>query len=173
MNRSRGGFTLAEVALAIGIVAFAFIALIGVFPVGFTQSRASVEETRATHLAQTIFASLRAADFNNVTAFYDAPAFDLGAVADFTGRPTRENAQLTLHAVFPEPDAPLITFDRAKAAHAGPIDCTVGLWFNKIPNPALDSGSSKEILSTRVTMLVFPQKPSLDSMQFQTIVGDF
>jgi len=57
-RRLQSGFSLMEVALSIGIVGFSFVALLGAFPVGLKQNAASVTESRATQLANHVFASL-------------------------------------------------------------------------------------------------------------------
>ncbi len=57
-KQSGASFSLVEVVLALGVVGFAIIAILGVIPVGLKASRGSQDETRAAHIAQSIFASL-------------------------------------------------------------------------------------------------------------------
>jgi uncharacterized protein (TIGR02598 family) len=52
------GFSLVEIVLALGVVAFAIVAILGVLPVGLQTSHGSQNDTRATLIAQAIFASL-------------------------------------------------------------------------------------------------------------------
>jgi uncharacterized protein (TIGR02598 family) len=52
------GFSLVEVVLALGVVAFAIIAILGVFPVGLNASHDSQNESRAAQISQDIFSSL-------------------------------------------------------------------------------------------------------------------
>lgn len=52
------GFTLVEVVLALGIVSFAIVAIIGVLPAGLTVSHTSQDETRSAQIAQDILTSL-------------------------------------------------------------------------------------------------------------------
>lgn len=54
------GFSLIEVVLALGVVAFAIVAIIGAFPVGMQTGHAAQDETRAPQIAQDIFAALAA-----------------------------------------------------------------------------------------------------------------
>jgi uncharacterized protein (TIGR02598 family) len=54
-----GGFSLVEIMLALGVIAIAVLALIGLFPVGFQQSRESQHETRAALLSEQLIESLR------------------------------------------------------------------------------------------------------------------
>ena len=51
-------FSLVEVVLALGIVAFGVLAILGVIPVGLQAGRAAQGDTRSNQLAQDIFASL-------------------------------------------------------------------------------------------------------------------
>lgn len=54
------GFSLMEVTTALGVISFALIALLGVFPLGLENSRVSVSETRGAQLSQMIFSTLTA-----------------------------------------------------------------------------------------------------------------
>jgi uncharacterized protein (TIGR02598 family) len=56
--RSKTGFSLVEVVLAIGVIGFAIVAILGVLPVGLSSSHSSQGETRATQIAQDTFAAL-------------------------------------------------------------------------------------------------------------------
>lgn len=51
-------FSLAEVVMALGIISFAMVAILGVFPVGLSTSHSSQDDTRAAQIAQDIFSSL-------------------------------------------------------------------------------------------------------------------
>jgi type II secretory pathway pseudopilin PulG len=52
------GFSLMEVTTALGVISFALVALLGVFPLGLENSRMSVSETRAAQLTTMVFATL-------------------------------------------------------------------------------------------------------------------
>lgn len=52
------GFSLTEVVLALGVVGFAIVAILGVIPLGLQTSRGAQDETRAAQIAQSIFGSL-------------------------------------------------------------------------------------------------------------------
>jgi uncharacterized protein (TIGR02598 family) len=54
----RSAFTLVEVVLALGIVSFAIVAILGVLPSGLATSHSSQNDTRAAQIAQDIFTSL-------------------------------------------------------------------------------------------------------------------
>jgi uncharacterized protein (TIGR02598 family) len=50
-------FSLVEVVLALGVISFAIVAILGVFPVGLATGHSAQDETRAPQIAQTILAS--------------------------------------------------------------------------------------------------------------------
>ena len=52
------GFSLIEVVIALGIIAVAILAIVGIVPVGLQTGKSAQSETRATQIAQDIFASL-------------------------------------------------------------------------------------------------------------------
>jgi uncharacterized protein (TIGR02598 family) len=58
-NFTRGrGFSLIEVTLALGVIAFALVAIMGLFPVAMKSATESQRETRATFIAQSVFADV-------------------------------------------------------------------------------------------------------------------
>lgn len=66
-------FSLVEVVLALGVISFAIVAILGVFPLGLSTGRSAQDETRAPQIAQTIFASLASQTFNAVSIkLYDS-----------------------------------------------------------------------------------------------------
>ena len=65
--RPGSGFSLVEVVLALGVVSFALVAIIGLLPIGLASGRGSIQESRANHLADEIFATLRAQPYTNVS----------------------------------------------------------------------------------------------------------
>lgn len=67
----RGGFSLVEVTLAVGIVAFALTSLLGALPLALSSVRQSVDEGRAATIANTLFAALRDGSFSSTVQ----PAF--------------------------------------------------------------------------------------------------
>lgn len=56
--RGPGAFSLIEVTLAIGIVVFALVAILGLLPVAMKSSATNERETQATFIAQNIFSDL-------------------------------------------------------------------------------------------------------------------
>lgn len=61
-RRSTTGFSLVEVALAIGVVAFALVAILGMVPVAVDAARESRDETRATFIARSLIETLESGD---------------------------------------------------------------------------------------------------------------
>jgi prepilin-type N-terminal cleavage/methylation domain-containing protein len=55
---TRPGFTLAEVVIALGIITVGVVAVLGVFPAALQTGHSAQDETRAAHMAQSIFGSL-------------------------------------------------------------------------------------------------------------------
>lgn len=54
----RCAFSLVEVVLALGVVSFAIVAILGVLPVGLNTGHFSQDETRAAQIARSLFGSL-------------------------------------------------------------------------------------------------------------------
>src|SRR4051794_39686819 len=69
MKKQVAGFSLVEVVFSLAIVVFSVVAILGVFPIGLTESLASINETRGTHLAHIVFASLQEPPFEAVDCF--------------------------------------------------------------------------------------------------------
>ena len=58
---SDSGFSLVEVTLALGVVGFCMLAIVGMLPVGLSANRNSIGQSAAADLARGIVADLRAA----------------------------------------------------------------------------------------------------------------
>jgi len=52
------GFSLAEVVIALGVITVGVIAVLGVFPIALQSGHSAQDETRAGHIAQSVFGSL-------------------------------------------------------------------------------------------------------------------
>jgi uncharacterized protein (TIGR02598 family) len=55
----RGGFSLTEVMLSLGLVTFCLVGLLGLFPVGLSQDRTSTDQTRAAHILEAVADTFR------------------------------------------------------------------------------------------------------------------
>ena len=53
-------FSLVEVALALGVAAFALLAIMGMLPMSLKTQQASIQQTTANQIISTIFSALRA-----------------------------------------------------------------------------------------------------------------
>jgi prepilin-type N-terminal cleavage/methylation domain-containing protein len=72
----QAGFTLVEVALAIAVIAFAFVALLSLLPAGLTTFRRALDISVCTQIAQRIVADAHGADFDLVVDRDNLPASD-------------------------------------------------------------------------------------------------
>lgn len=76
--RSRSGplaaFTLVEVAIAIGILAVALVALLGMLPVGMNNFRKAMDTSVTAQIAQRILHDMEQAEFNEVIDITHLPA---------------------------------------------------------------------------------------------------
>ena len=56
--KTRSAFSLVEVVLALGVISFAIVAILGVLPVALQTGHSAQDETRAPQIAQDIFGSI-------------------------------------------------------------------------------------------------------------------
>ncbi len=70
---SRAGFTLVEIALALAVIGFALVAIIGVLPLGMNVQRENREETIINHDALVVLEAIRtgARGFNELTNYVE------------------------------------------------------------------------------------------------------
>ena len=70
-TRSPKAFSLIEVVLSLGVIAFSLVAILGVFPVGLSANRTSISDTRAAQVVAAITATIDAqgGSFNNVQCY--------------------------------------------------------------------------------------------------------
>ena len=66
-RRPHIGFSLVEVVIALGIVSFAVLAIVGMMPMALKSAQESMRETDATLIAQRIFAELKTGSGANRT----------------------------------------------------------------------------------------------------------
>ena len=81
--RFAAGFSLVEITLALGIVAFGLVGIVGVLPIAMTSSRQSFDKSRAVAIADTLFASFRSQPFNEV-GYYDDQFDEYGTLKSTT-----------------------------------------------------------------------------------------
>jgi uncharacterized protein (TIGR02598 family) len=64
--RRNQGFSLVEISLALGIIAFAFIALLGLLPVGLQTFRQAIDTGNEARIMQTFMSKLEATEFSRI-----------------------------------------------------------------------------------------------------------
>ena len=65
-QRQDQGFSLVEISLALGIIAFAFIALLGLLPVGLQTFRQAIDTGNEARIMQTFMSKLEATEFSKI-----------------------------------------------------------------------------------------------------------
>lgn len=70
-NRPRG-FSLVEVTLALGIVAFALVPLLALVPIGLTAAQATIRETAQSHILRQISGDLGMMPFDEIDSYIAA-----------------------------------------------------------------------------------------------------
>lgn len=92
---ARSAFSLVEITIALGIIAFALVGIMGLLPVAMRAANESQWETRATFIAESIIGELNTADPAN--AFI---AIDETDPANWTSGPTRYDIDLTADGTY-------------------------------------------------------------------------
>ena len=67
-------FSLVEVVLAMGVVAFGLIVIVALLPIGLKSNRDSIEESQAVNLLQALVADRHAAGYGTASPVYNLPA---------------------------------------------------------------------------------------------------
>jgi uncharacterized protein (TIGR02598 family) len=65
-RQGQSGFSLVEVVLAVGVIAFAFVAILGLLPAGLTQFRQAMDNSIASQIAQRVIMDAQQSDFDLV-----------------------------------------------------------------------------------------------------------
>ena len=66
LSTPQSGFSLVEVTLALGIIAFAFVALFGLLPVGLGTFRSAIDTNNEARIVQGIVGKAIATNYNNL-----------------------------------------------------------------------------------------------------------
>ncbi len=85
-SRWRAGFSLVEIMLAIGIVSFAFVGLMGLLPVGLASFRNAIDASVGSQIFQRVATDLEQMEFDSLLALGDHSA---ESDADFFVLPVR------------------------------------------------------------------------------------
>ncbi|MGI9086679.1 MAG: hypothetical protein ACR2HH_02895 [Chthoniobacterales bacterium] len=119
--------------LALGVIGFSLVAILGVFPIGLAANRSSITDTRAAQIANEVTATIDAqcASFSNIDCYgatLDLATLKIGDVQN-------------LYVSYPSPAAPAIS-----ATQTPDSTYTVELQFDNDPpltDPSLPSGGTK------------------------------
>lgn len=157
MGSRKTGFSLVEVVLALGVIAFSLVAILGVFPSGMRANRLGISDTRASQVATAITATIKAQenDFSSVDCF--GLALNLSTLT--AGSP----AQL-LYVRYPDPDRPEIS-----PTATPDVIYTVELRFNNDPEvaPGLTLGPGR---LNRIEIRVYPRSRNEGFAEFFQVV---
>lgn len=84
LRKSRAAFSLVECVLALGVVGFAFVSLVGVIPVGLNTFRSAIDGTVSAQISQRVVAEARQAKFTELLALNkNSDADSTQPVADY------------------------------------------------------------------------------------------
>jgi len=76
-HRFKAGFSLIEVIIAMGVIAFAFVGLLGVIPSGLNTLKQSVDQARAMSALNRVASALRNSRYDGITSGAANYAFPL------------------------------------------------------------------------------------------------
>jgi len=76
---SRAGFSLVEVTLALGVMAFAFISVFGLIPTGLNTFRQAIDASVESQISQKVLNDVQQTDFTQLTKDYTGTAIASGA----------------------------------------------------------------------------------------------
>lgn len=74
-HKSQSAFSLIEVVMAIGIVAFAFISVLGLIPTGLNTFRLSIDASVGAQIVQRVMNEAQQTDFDVLTQNIDGASF--------------------------------------------------------------------------------------------------
>jgi len=74
-EKTRRGFSLVEVAIALGIVSFVLVALLGLLSTGMTAGKQSAEDVVVAVMAKTVFSDLRTNSYASLQNYSNSRYF--------------------------------------------------------------------------------------------------
>ena len=104
-RRLETGFSLVEVTLSIGIIAVAFVALLGLLPVGMSTFRGSIDASNEMWIMQNFNSMVQTTDYEDVPGLDFATSKEIfyfdeeGRRVDTSLAPDADRAQFRLYAV--------------------------------------------------------------------------
>ena len=172
-RRATGGFSLVEVALALGIAGFVLVGLIGAIPLASNVSQQSVTQGRSSSIASTIFTSLRTQKFGAVS-YLDGGA---GTALDLNSLTTSSSA-VTYFAYFDETMTTAPANDERRlhfvsAAPTGVMAYHVTLRFNNNPPGTLaPTGTTPHAEANAVELSIYSLAQPKDIYRFSSVVAN-
>lgn len=91
-SQNSQGFSLVEVALALGIVAFAFVSLFGLLPAGLSTFRTSIDVSNETWIMQGINSMIQVTEWSKIAALTDEVFYynEEGRLTDTKSKPSSD-----------------------------------------------------------------------------------
>lgn len=129
--KSSPGFTLVEVTLALGLVSFSLVGLMGMLPVGLSNFREAMEIQTQTRIAQQIAAELQLTPFQAISdgtfqtefpRFYDDEGVAVSVAESIYTVTAEAPGSLELPGGQANPNTLLLTFGIGKKAAPGRIE---------------------------------------------------
>lgn len=131
VRSSAFAFSLVEVVLALGVISFAIVGIMGLFPVAMRAGLESQRETRANHIARMIFSDLAASPPTNAMVATGPDSFTNLVLSNFSGSltnlydnaglPTRDPAAAAFAAkISIRPDTPATGLAHIEAVISAP-----------------------------------------------------
>ena len=65
ITKKTGAFSLVEITVAIGVIAFVLVAILGLLPIGMKSGREAIDATRTSLIAQDVVNRIRASMMSN------------------------------------------------------------------------------------------------------------
>lgn len=91
-------FSLVEVVMALGLVAFVLVAILGLLPVGLRQAGDASEEMRAVNILSTVAADRMTSVASGVSTNYGIPALVVGDSVSTNTFLVKDTGELTANA---------------------------------------------------------------------------
>jgi hypothetical protein len=107
-----------EVTTAIGVISFALVALLGVFPLGLENGRMSVSETRAGQLVRMVTATLVSEPFTAAPCFSQSSKLNLAEQASWPAPGSDDPSQNKKQLQETSPVVLYVTYDPPAVASA-------------------------------------------------------
>lgn len=126
--KSSPGFTLVEVTIALGLVSFSLVGLMGMLPVGLSNFREAMEIQTQTRIAQQIAAELQLTPFQTISdgtfqtafpRFYNDEGASVGAAESVYTVTAAAPGSLELPGGQVNPNTLLLTFGIGKKSAPG------------------------------------------------------